>query len=548
MKAMDVVFEQLGTHLWQSTLFVGMCLVATLLLKHNRASIRHAIWVTASLKFLFPLSVLVAAGTYAGELTDLRVVPDIWAGTSGVVQPFAAGETTGLPLAPRQTTRKAEAVFNSRVLFYGWLSGSVGVALWGIVCRRRLSALMGKAALLREGREVEALRRVRSRYGFSDRLRLASSVSSIEPGVRGILRPVLFLPAGIADRLDDDELETIILHELCHVRRWDNLSASLHGIVQTLFWFHPLVWWLGTRLVDERERACDESVLRLGGDAPVYASAILRVCEFYVAAPSSAVSRVTGSNLKRRIEDIMRPRPIIEMSSARKLSLACAVAVFMAAPVLFGLSTASRSASQSAPPRIAPTVMTTAAPAPVAQARPPAAPRVIPAPNPPTPVSRPQYVIRPGDELEISVWREPEVSRRIIVRPDGNIGIPLLGDVPAEGLTPAGLKDEIQGELRRFLTDPQVTVIVGNVRKPQVTIQGSVVRPGAYVLEGRPTLLQLIAQAGGLTAFAKRERISVFREEGGRVQPYYFDYNRFLEGLDLDQNIVLKEDDIVIVP
>lgn len=81
-------------------------------------------------------------------------------------------------------------------------------------------------------------------------------------------------------KLTDAQLESVIAHELCHVRRHDNLAAALHMLVEAVFWFHPLVWWIGARLVDERERACDEEVVRLGSDPQIYAESILKVCEF----------------------------------------------------------------------------------------------------------------------------------------------------------------------------------------------------------------------------------------------------------------------------
>ncbi len=124
----------------------------------------------------------------------------------------------------------------------------------------------------------------------------------------GLLRPILLLPAGIAERLTPPQLEAVLAHELCHVRRRDNLFASIHMIVEAIFWFHPLVWWIGARLVEERERACDEEVLSLGSEPHVYAEAILNVCKLYVESPLVCVSGVTGANLKRRIEAIMTNR------------------------------------------------------------------------------------------------------------------------------------------------------------------------------------------------------------------------------------------------
>jgi polysaccharide export outer membrane protein len=150
--------------------------------------------------------------------------------------------------------------------------------------------------------------------------------------------------------------------------------------------------------------------------------------------------------------------------------------------------------------------------------------------------------------LDIVVWKEPELTRRIVVRPDGRIGVPLIGDVSAEGLTPKKVQNAVEHELKTFLSEPRVTVIVATAKKPQVTIQGSVAHPGAYLLDNRLTVLQLIAQAGGLTEFSKRDQFAVFRQEGGVVRRLVFNYGTFLAGANLDQNIVLMEDDIVIVP
>src|SRR4030095_5750961 len=111
-------------------------------------------------------------------------------------------------------------------------------------------------------------------------LTVLASAAMIEPGVFGIWRQVLLVPEGISDRLTPAQLRALIAHERCHVLHHDNLTAALHMVVEALFWFHPLVWWLERRLIEERERACDEYVLQSGSTPRDYAEGILEVCRF----------------------------------------------------------------------------------------------------------------------------------------------------------------------------------------------------------------------------------------------------------------------------
>src|SRR5207249_900085 len=131
----------------------------------------------------------------------------------------------------------------------------------------------------------------------------------------------LLVPAGIEDHLTPPQLEAVLAHEMCHVRRRDNLTATIHMLVEAVFWFHPLVWWIGARLVDERERACDEHVLRVFEEPQTYAAGILEVCKLYVESPLACVSGVTGSHLRKRIEDIMINRVGRTLNFARKAGL-----------------------------------------------------------------------------------------------------------------------------------------------------------------------------------------------------------------------------------
>src|SRR5262249_12105386 len=140
----------------------------------------------------------------------------------------------------------------------------------------------------------------------------------------GVFRPVLLLPDGIAKWLSPAQLRCVVAHELCHVRRRDNLTASIHMLVEALFWFHPLVWWIKARLIDEQERACDEEVLGFADDPQVYAESILKICEFYLTSPLICVSGITGSSLKKRIENIMKNRIGVRLSFCRMVLLAIA--------------------------------------------------------------------------------------------------------------------------------------------------------------------------------------------------------------------------------
>lgn len=160
----------------------------------------------------------------------------------------------------------------------------------------------------------------------------------------------------------------------------------------------------------------------------------------------------------------------------------------------------------------------------------------------------PNYVIGPQDVLDISVWKENELTRTVPVRPDGKISMPLLNDVRAAGLTPNQLAAQITTSLKRFVTDPQVTVIVTQINSQRVYILGEVLRTGAYPLLPEMTILQALSSAGGFTPFANRKKIYMFRVENGKQVKYPFDYKAVIDGKRTDQNVVLKAGDTIVVP
>jgi bla regulator protein blaR1 len=125
------------------------------------------------------------------------------------------------------------------------------------------------------------------------------------------------------------------------VRRRDNLAATIHMLVEALFWFHPLVWWVGARLVEERECACDEEVVAMGRERSVYAESILKVCEFCVGSPLACVSGVTGSDFKKRMVHIMTERMVRNLDFSRKLLLSGAILLALVIPIGFGVANAT---------------------------------------------------------------------------------------------------------------------------------------------------------------------------------------------------------------
>jgi polysaccharide biosynthesis/export protein len=160
----------------------------------------------------------------------------------------------------------------------------------------------------------------------------------------------------------------------------------------------------------------------------------------------------------------------------------------------------------------------------------------------------PNYMIGPQDFLDISVWKEPELTRQLPVRPDGKISMPLLSDVQAAGLTPTQLATKITTDLKKFVTNPQVTVIVTQINSQRVYILGEVGRPGAYPLLPEMTVLQALSSAGGLTTFANRKKIYVMRQVNGKPEKYPFNYKEVLGGNKADENIELKAGDTIVVP
>lgn len=160
----------------------------------------------------------------------------------------------------------------------------------------------------------------------------------------------------------------------------------------------------------------------------------------------------------------------------------------------------------------------------------------------------PSYEIGAEDQLNISVWKEPEVSRTVPVRPDGKISLPLINDVQAVGLTPMQLAMSISEKLKKFISDPQVTVIVLSINSRRYYIVGEMSRTGAFPLLPHTTVLQALASAGGFSQFANMKAIYVLRIVDGKSIKFAFNYKDVIKGVHTEQNIELKPGDTIVVP
>ncbi len=315
------LWSALANHLWQSTLFAIVVWLAARALRHNGARVRFWLWTAASIKFLVPLSMLVSLGAnFPWRDAPVAAQPAV----SFVMEDVLTPATMAMAVVVSEPVSPSTPVW-SWVLLAIWCTGGAVVLMsWWRQWVPLRSAIRGATPL-----QLDAL------YGVSD-LAVMSSPSMPEPGVVGIRRPRLLLPEGIVEHLTPAQLRALIAHERCHIRCHDNLVAAIHMVVEAIFWFHPGVWWIEMRLVGERERACDEAVLRAGSRPQDYAEGILEVCRQLVGVRLACVAGVSGSNLRARVEAIMRNEIGRPMTCGRRLALALAVVAVVGGPVAGG--------------------------------------------------------------------------------------------------------------------------------------------------------------------------------------------------------------------
>jgi uncharacterized protein (TIGR03435 family) len=336
-------------HLWQSTVMVLIAWLVTLALRPNPARVRYWVWMFASVKFLVPFALLASLGTWSAKpIPGPQIGSALYTMVDEISQPLQQTQAPAV-VAGHSLYRTHLFEFVLPILAIVWLCGVVSVLAVWMMRRRRVARIAADAQVIYEGREVTALRRAERNAGIRSPIPVLLSPRATEPGIFGVIRPVLLWPQGISDRLTDAQIEAIAAHEVEHVRRRDNLTAAIHTVVEAVFWFHPAVRWMTSRLMEERERACDEKVLEQSAQPEVYAESILKVCAFCLEPSAPCVAGVSGSDLKERVLRIMTNRAIMGLSLGRRAVLCVVAGSAIAMPLRFGALHAMQGPAPSPP-------------------------------------------------------------------------------------------------------------------------------------------------------------------------------------------------------
>jgi len=301
-------------HLWQSTLMALAVGLLTLAFHRAGPAVRHRLWLAASVKFLIPFAILATLGKALAAGHSPIEAPAGAVLVARAAQPFSQVQPTGAALHVA-----------------AWLDpGSILLAVWALGVVAMLAVWTARWA------QVRRIVRSSTPLALSAPMPVLASDSTLEPGLVGLFRPVLLVPASLFDHLDRPGITALVAHEAEHLRRRDNLTATIHMVVEALFWFHPLVWWIGARLIEERELACDEAVVRSGHDRAAYATSLVETCRLYLRSPLSCVAGASGSDLKRRVQMILTASPAPRLPASGKAVLAAAALVAFATPVAAG--------------------------------------------------------------------------------------------------------------------------------------------------------------------------------------------------------------------
>jgi TonB family protein len=329
-----------ANHLWQTTLIACFVWGAAKIFNRAPARFRYFFWLAALMKFLIPSALLIRLIEQVG--VDLSATIET---VRSAASQIASGAVSGMSsayaevqilfqIAQPAPTVAQTPIFTMTImsttadrhaeiycaLTIVWLLGASALTTRWLIRHRRFARSLRNARTVTAGREYDALRRAQSWLFVNREIRLVISSQVREPGVWGVQHPTVVFPRGVSDGLSDDEIATVMTHEVIHVWRRDNLIGALQMIVCNLLWFHPLVWLIDCRLSAEREMWCDETVIRLGGEPRIYAASLWKVAQFGLGWPVAGVSRAAGSNLKRRVEHMLKFNDQPKYTAARRLA------------------------------------------------------------------------------------------------------------------------------------------------------------------------------------------------------------------------------------
>jgi beta-lactamase regulating signal transducer with metallopeptidase domain len=324
----------LGRHLVESTTFTLLVGVFALAMRKRRAATRHTLWFIAVIKFALPVALFSALGSKLHNFLPLsRLTVSVPEGLSNFLNH---------PAKAMQLTSASSSAFHPLIVV--WLAGS-GMML--LVWLPKLFVPLGPLDSIGHLADSSLLH-LKARIGLRRDVKLRFAQSNEEPALKGFWRPVVTIPGGLSATLSESELEAVVLHELAHAKRADNWTSAFAHAVVSIFWFYPLLWWIERRLFSERERACDEMVVRAGVAPEDYVAGILKVCRFHVNNRVAGVSAVSGSKFKNRMEAIMSLSASTQVARTPKAVVVALISTMTIIPLAISLILPTHANGQSA--------------------------------------------------------------------------------------------------------------------------------------------------------------------------------------------------------
>jgi len=309
-------------HLIESTVFSAIVAIFPFLMRRRAAASRHLVWLIAASKFALPSALFSFVGI---ELRGLFPAHSFLFHTTIGLSSFAPSQ------APAASAANSAGVLPILLLAVWGCGAVMMLSVWLL----RMRAPRGLFLAPSES-EIRTLDELARRLGVRGHLELRTTRERIEPGVSGIFRHTITVPEGLSGELEPGEFEAVLLHELAHAKRRDNLAVGFVHLLACLFWFHPMLWWIKRRLIAEQELACDEIALQYGAGRDEFASGILKVCQFHLARSVAGACGISGSSLKNRLEAIMSFQPNHRIDHSPRVLVTALVLIMIVIPFVFG--------------------------------------------------------------------------------------------------------------------------------------------------------------------------------------------------------------------